>query len=282
MIKNMSSVTQKMNVEGKTILITGATGFFGRYITEGFLEAGAKKVVLMGRSEKLKEQARDLQKKYGKNRVHAFRVDFYDRKKLIGALKNAVKQFKIDALVNNAFDFSSKTGFNTPSGRFESSTFEQWQAAFESGIYWAVAATQIVGQQMRKRKTGSIINICSMYGHVSPNPDLYTGTAKFNPPTYSVFKAGIQALTRYTAAFWAEEGVRCNSISPGAFSNLETVTANSVQADDPFLNRIREKTLLGRTGHPRDLIGAMLFLASDASSYMTGQTIMIDGGWTVI
>jgi len=277
----MSKVVDKLNVSGKTVLITGSTGFFGRYMTKGFLEAGAK-VVLLSRPEKLRGQLRGLQKKYSKSRVQGFGADFYNRKKFTSVLENVTKRFRIDVLINNAFDFNTKTGFNTPSGRLESSTFEQWQAAFESGIYWVVLPTQIIGKQMRKRKTGSIINVCSMYGIVSPSPNLYVETDKCNPPTYGVFKAGIQALTRYTASFWAGDGVRTNSISPGAFPNLETVTANSFMANDSLLNHLRERILLGRTGHPTDLIGALLFLASDASSYMTGQTIVIDGGWTIL
>lgn len=279
---DMSRTARKqLNVEGKVVLITGATGFFGRYFAETFLEAGAR-VILLGRSEKLQKQVSDLQRRYGKTRVSGFRIDFYDRAKFANLLKRHTKSYKIDVLVNNAFDFSPKTGFNTPKGRLENAAFGQWQAAFESGIYWAVLATQIIGSHMLKRKQGSIINIASMYGLVAPNPALYKGTNKFNPPTYSVMKAGLLALTRYTAAFWAEYGIRCNAISPGAFSNLETTTANSVSRDDQFLVRLREKILLGRTGHPRDLRGALLFLASDASSYMTGQNIVIDGGWTVI
>ncbi|MDP3741143.1 MAG: SDR family oxidoreductase [bacterium] len=278
-VKN--NVAKKISVQGKTVLLTGATGFFGRYITEGFLAAGAK-VILLGRSERLRPQVLDLQKRFGKNQVYGYRVDFYNRAKLTNLLKRVIKSFKIDVLINNAFDFSPKTGFNTINGRLENTSFDQWQAAFESGIYWSVLATQIIGAQMRKRRLGSIINISSMYGLIAPNPELYRGTTKFNPPTYGVMKAGVLALTRYTATFWAEHGIRCNSISPGAFSNLETATTNSVQANDPFLERLKEKTLLGRTGHPRDLLGALLFLASDASSYMTGQNIVIDGGWTVI
>ena len=277
----IKSASKQLNMSGKTVLVTGATGFFGRYFAQGLLESGAR-VVLLGRSPKLSAQVRELQKKHGKRRVAGFRVDFYQRAKFAGLLKRITRRFQIDVLVNNAFDFSPKTGFNTPKGRLENSPYEQWRSAFESGIYWAVLATQIVGDQMRKRKKGSIINIGSMYGLVAPNPDLYKGTTKFNPPAYGVIKAGILALTRYTATFWAEHGIRCNSISPGAFSNLETLTANSVAADDPFLKRLREKILLGRTGHPKDLLGALLFLASEGSSYMTGQNIVIDGGWTVI
>ena len=120
-----------------------------------------------------------------------------------------------------------------------------------------------------------------MYSIVSPDPRLYEGTDFFNPPTYSVNKAGLIALTRYTASFFGEYGIRCNAISPGPFSNTEEETDNSVDRDDPFIERLKDKTVLNRIGHPNDLIGLLIYLASDASSYMTGQNLIIDGGWTI-
>lgn len=276
-----NELQKKFDLSGKTVLLTGASGFFGRYISEAFLAAGGA-VVMLGRSEKLKEIEGNFVKKYGKAKVSAYQVDFYDLPKFKKVLHEVTRRHKIDILINNAFDFSTKTGFNAPDGRLEESTYEQWLAAFESGIYWAVLTTQIVGGQMMARKSGSIINISTMYAQVAPSPELYRGTTKFNPPSYGAVKAGLSALTRYTASFWAEYNIRANTISPGPFSNLETITANSVAAQDPFLSRLRYRTLLGRTGHPRDLLGTLIFLASDASSYMTGQNIAIDGGWTVI
>lgn len=268
------------NVSNKCILITGASGFFGRYISRTFLELGAR-VILLDRSNRLLEQTEAYCKEFGKDSVFGFQVDFYKRKELINILKKIAKKFDIDTLINNAYDLSEKTGFNTPQGHLENSTYNQWKAAFESGIYWAVLTTQIIGEQFQKKKKGSIINISSMYGIVSPNPRLYEGTKFFNPPTYSVNKAGIIALTQYTASFWGHYGIRCNAVLPGPFSNVETVSPNSVTPDDTFLERLKRNTLLNRIGHPNDLRGILIYLASDASSYMTGQTIVIDGGWTI-
>jgi len=120
-----------------------------------------------------------------------------------------------------------------------------------------------------------------MYGIVAPNPRLYQGQQFFNPATYGVRKAALIALTRYTASFWGKYGIRCNAIAPGPFSNTETQTANSVDKKDPFLERLKERTLLHKLGHPNDLKGLLIYLASDASNYVTGQTISIDGGWTI-
>lgn len=275
-----NKLEQIFNVADKTILITGASGFLGRYIAETFLHVGAK-VVLLSRSAKLLTQAEGYRKKFGKDAAVEFCLDFYKRKELENILKKITKRFTIDVLINNAYDLSEKTGFNTHAGYLENATYDQWKSAFESGIYWAVFATQIIGEQFREAKNGSIINISSMYGAISPHPKMYKGTAFFNPPTYSVNKAGIIALTRYTAAFWGQYGIRCNALLPGPFPNRESKSSNSVNGDDFFLERLKNNTVLNRVGHPDDLRGILIYLASDASSFMTGQALMIDGGWTV-
>lgn len=268
------------DISDKCILLTGAGGFFGRYISKAFLDVGAR-VILLSRSAALSKQVKEYRGKFGKDTVFGFQVDFYKRRLLEQTLKKVKERFNIDVVINNAYDLSRKTGFNVPTGRLERSTFGQWKSAFESGIYWAVLTTQIIGEQFRKKKKGSIINISSMYGVVSPNPRLYEGTDFFNPPTYSVNKAGILALTRYTASFWGRYGVRCNAVLPGPFSNVESESPNSVRSGAPFLERLKERTVLHRIGHPNDLRGLLIYLACDASSFMTGQAIRIDGGWTI-
>lgn len=276
-----TNLTDKLSVAGKTVVVTGATGFFGAYIARGFLELGAK-VILLSRSEQLGQQVSEYQKEFGPDATHAYQVDFYDLQALEKTLRKVVVEHQIDVLINNAYDLSAKTGFNTLDGRLENSPYRQWQFAFEAGIYWPVIATQIIGSQFQDRGKGSIINVSSMYGIVAPNPRLYEGKEFFNPPSYGVIKSGILALTRYTASFWAKDGVRCNAIVPGSFPNIETQTANKVEKNDPFIQRLENNTVLGRVGHPKDLIGPLVFLASDASSYMTGQPIVVDGGWTIL
>jgi len=271
---------EMFDIAGKRILITGATGYLGRHMARGFLEVGAE-VVLLGRSDKLRAQVREYGDEFGEQAVHGFQVDFYDREKLTDVLVKVAKEHDVDVLVNNACDLSERTGFNTPEGRLEKSTHDQWQAAFESGIYWAVRTTQIIGKQFVARGRGSIINISSMYGAVAPDPGLYEGTSFLNPPGYGVAKAGLIALSRYVASFWGRHGVRCNAVLPGPFPNVESRGPNSVDADDAFLQKVKSKTLLNRVGRPGELMGILIYLACEASSYMTGQTLVVDGGWTV-
>lgn len=272
---------QIFNIRNKSVLITGATGFFGRHIARKFLEVGAR-VILLGRSGRLSGQIKEYRRKFGKDRAFGFQIDFYKRKDLVNILKKIARRFDIDVLINNAYDLSRKTGFNTSKGLLENSTYDQWKRAFESGIYWAATTTQIIGGQFKKKKKGSIINISSMYGLISPSPKLYKKTRFFNPPTYAVNKAGIIALTRYTASFWGRHGVRCNAVLPGPFPNMETKSNNRVDSDDFFLERLKDNTVINRVGRPDDLIGILIYLASDASGFMTGQAVIIDGGWTVI
>jgi gluconate 5-dehydrogenase len=121
-----------------------------------------------------------------------------------------------------------------------------------------------------------------MYALVAPSPQLYEGTNFLNPPAYSASKAAMLAFTRYIASFWGTHGIRANAILPGPFSNIEDRGPNSVRDDDFFIDRLKARTCLGRIGKPAELAGCLLFLASDASSYMTGQALAVDGGWTIV
>jgi len=270
------------SLAGKTVLITGASGFLGRTMVRSLLDNDAT-VLAFGASERLVQQVAGLQDEYGPGRIQPYRVDLYD----IPAVEEVLARVQhehpvIDVLVNNAHELGPRTGFNVPEGRLEDATFDNWMRNLTAGTYWAALTTQRIGVGMRSRGKGSIVNICTMYAVVAPSPHLYAGTHFINPPGYSASKAALLAFTRYTAAFWGPFGVRSNAILPGPFSNLEESGDNSVSSDDPFLDRLKARTVLGRVGSPRELVGALLYLASDASTFTTGQALIVDGGWTIV
>jgi gluconate 5-dehydrogenase len=271
------------NLEGKTAVVTGASGFLGRTFALALLANGAR-VVALGRSGRIWEEADRWALQFGADKISAHRIDMYNSAALdllCGTIAGSEKS--IDVLVNNAHELGRATGFNVPEGSLENATFDQWQRNLQGGVYWAVQTTQRLGAKMKIQGRGSIINIATMYASVAPRPGLYEGTTSVNPPGYSASKAALVAFTRYTASFWGREGVRANCISPGPFSNTEDMEGeNSVAEDSPFVTRLKSNTVLDRIGRPVELCGALLYLASDASSYVTGQNLCVDGGWTAV
>jgi gluconate 5-dehydrogenase len=270
-------------LEGKTAVLTGASGFLGRTFAQALLANGAR-VVALGRSDRLQSEAAKWANEFGADKIAVEQIDMYDVAALNALCdKIAGEEKSIDILINNAHELGAATGFNVPEGSLENATFDQWQRNLQGGVYWAVQTTQRLGVRMKQQQRGSIINIATMYATVAPRPQLYEGTTSLNPPGYSASKAALLAFTRYTASFWGREGVRANCISPGPFSNTEdAVGENSVAEDSPFVQRLKSYTLLNRIGRPIELCGALLFLASDASSYVTGQNFHVDGGWTAV
>ena len=271
------------SVAGKTAVLTGASGFLGRTFVRTLLSNGAR-VVALGRSERLQSEAEGWAKEFGDDTIAVHRVDMYDIAALSHVLDEiAAKEKSIDVLVNNAHEMGPGTGFNVLEGALDTATMESWMRNLTGGVYWAALTTQKLGARMKQQGSGSIINISTMYALVAPRPQLYAGTEFVNPPGYSASKAALLSFTRYVASFWGMHGIRANAILPGPFSNTEDAGgANAVDQDSPFLQRLKGFTCLGRIGRPNELAGALLFLASDASSFMTGQGITIDGGWTAV
>lgn len=269
------------SLEEKTVLLTGASGFLGRTFGQALLTNGAR-LVALGRSEKLQQQVDRWTEQFGAERVQGYCIDMYDLPALEKTLDEIVARYGfIEVLVNNAHELGPNTGFNSPQGTLEASPLDHWLRHFKSGVYWPALMVQKLGPAMKENHRGSIINISTMYAVVAPNPHLYEDTAFVNPPGYSASKAALLAFTRYVASFWGQYGIRANAILPGPFSNTEDAGPNSVQQGDFFLDRLAYRTCLGRIGRPGELVGALLFLASDASSFVTGHTLAVDGGWTI-
>jgi NAD(P)-dependent dehydrogenase (short-subunit alcohol dehydrogenase family) len=275
--------SELFSIVGKTVVLTGASGFLGRTFVRTLLTNGAR-VIALGRSERLTKEAEGWANEFGADYISARRIDMYDTQALNVLLDQiAAKETSIDVLINNAHELGSGTGFNVPEGSLDHATMETWMRNLTGGVYWAVQTTQKLGTKMKQQGSGSIINISTMYALVAPRPQLYEGTDFINPPGYSASKAALLSFTRYVASFWGRYGVRANAILPGPFSNTEDIGgANAVQPDSPFLQRLKGYIPLGRVGRPNELSGALLFLASDASSFVTGQAVVVDGGWTAV
>jgi len=280
--KGVYAAGSLFSLEGKTVLVTGASGFLGRTMVRALLDNDAT-VLAFGGSQRIKEQVAVLQVEYGADRIRSYCVDLYDVPAVEAALARVTREHpKIDVLVNNAHELGPRTGFNVPEGNLEDATLDGWMRNLTAGVYWAALTTQRIGAGMKNRGKGSIVNIATMYSVVAPSPQLYTGTNFMNPPGYSAAKAALLAFTRYTASFWGPFGVRANAILPGPISNTEQDSDNSVAPNDPFLERLKARTVLGRVGNPSELVGALLYLASDASTFTTGQALIVDGGWTAV
>jgi len=273
--------TSLFSLEGKTALLTGASGFLGRTFAETLLTNGAR-VIVLGRSLRLESETKKWANQFGTDRVRMLRIDMYDLEALGDSLDRiATEEARLDILINNAHELGPGTGFNVPEGTLENGTHDQWMRNLTGGVYWAALSVQKIGERMKAANAGSIINISTMYAAVAPSPQLYKGTNFVNPPGYSASKAALLSFTRYVASYWGQHGIRANAILPGPFSNTEDVTPNAVPENDGFIERLRARTCLGRIGRPNELAGALLFLASDASSYITGHGLVVDGGWTI-
>ena len=279
--RTLMKASDLFSLQGKTVLLTGASGFLGSEMARSLVENDAK-VILFGRSEKLEALKTELANEFGEAQVDGYTVDMYDTDVLKNTLGEAVaKTGTVDVLVNNAHEMGPGCGFNQPGASLETAPLEHFNNNLSGGMTGPVLAMQAVFPGMKEKGNGSIINTCTMYSIVAPDPALYRGTDKMNPAGYGSAKAALMQLTRYAASFWGEHGIRVNAIHPGPFANTEGTGANAVDPNAPFLKVLNDKTCLGRTGVPRELIGALLLLSSDAGSYITGQGISVDGGWTV-
>ena len=263
----MKTINELFNLKNKTAVVTGGLGHLGFAMTETLLELGADVMITVTEKESTDTETlaklATLKRDYPKQSTSIQVIDFFDDaplKKFFGSLK------KVDILINNAY-------FTVPKP-MESMNFEEFNKSVEGTLASVYKCSTLAFPLMKKQKKGVIINLGSMYGMVSPDWKAYKGNLFNSPASYGPSKAGVIQLTKYLAGYWAQYGIRVNSISPGPFPNINRVK------DKKFLAMLASKTMLGRIGTPEDLKGVIALLSSDASSYMTGQNITIDGGWT--
>jgi NAD(P)-dependent dehydrogenase (short-subunit alcohol dehydrogenase family) len=262
-------------LKGEVAVVTGALGKLGPIWIETLLETGASVFALDLPKARISEDFKKLQTRYGKRRLLLAFADVRERQALEAACLQCLDSFGVPSiLVNNA-------GIDQPPGqlnngyRLEDIPFSENREVFEVNTLGLFLVTQVFGSQMLKAGRGSIINIGSLYASVSPDSRFYdhiTSDPPFlKPPAYGASKAAVVNLTKYLATLWAPYGVRVNALSPGGVLGDQ---------DPEFKQKFCERVPLGRMADASDLRGPLLFLASRASSYVTGVELIVDGGFT--
>jgi NAD(P)-dependent dehydrogenase (short-subunit alcohol dehydrogenase family) len=273
---------ERFNLETKTGLITGASGLLGQEHAAALLEAGACVVLTDISIDGLDRAKEKLAKNYQPDLIITKVMDVTNRDNICRLSEYLIDQgIRVDILINNAAidpKVDGEEGLKETS-RLENFTIEQWNLQVGVGLTGAFLCSQIFGSKMAyDRKGGVILNIASDLSVFSPDQRLYRKDGRADemqpvkPITYSVIKTGLIGLTRYLATYWASEGVRCNALSPGGIFNDQ---------DDIFVQRLTDLIPLDRMAKPDEYQSAIQFLCSDASSYMNGQNIIMDGGRSV-
>jgi len=260
------------NLEGRAAIVTGGAGWLGQSICEALAEMGARVAVVDMDAERLEAYVCSL-KDRGFEAVGKC-TDAMDEGCIQKLVDETASEFqRLDILVNCAH-----RGCHCI---LDEVSFETMQKGFETASAYTVTAKH-AAVQMRRQGGGSIINVGSMYGSVTGYPAVYEGLFEPNPLNYQACKAAIAQVTRHLAVYYAKDGIRVNTLSPGPVPNPNAgAYAQDVSKFDEFVRRLESSTPMGRVGRPEEFKGPIAFLASDASSFVTGQNLLVDGGWTV-
>lgn len=259
------SVIDLFRLDGRVALVTGGAGIYGVHITRALAEAGARVIVASRNLERCEQLANRLREE--KLDVLARQLDLSSEGSILSLRGWIVSHCgKLDVLFNNAV---ARAG-----GDMGNTTRDDWDRTMEINSTGLFLSCKLFGERMIRQRSGVIVNIASIYGVVGPDFSIYEGTDLTNPANYAFAKGGMINFTRYLASYYGRFGIRVNAISPGGFY--------SGDQPDGFVERYSKKTLLGRMATDDDIKGAAVFLASDASAYITGHNLMVDGGWTAI
>ncbi|HVF25394.1 MAG TPA: SDR family oxidoreductase [Anaerolineales bacterium] len=271
-------IQEKFDLAGRVAVVTGGVGLLGAEFCRTLAEAGAA-VAVVDLNASASQQIADTLTKNG-YRALSIKADITILDSVKAMVEKTVSTFgRLDILVNSAaldpkFDPNAIQKGIAP-GAFEDYPLEQWNAAMNVNLTGTFLVTQAcVKQMLAQGKKGSIINICSTYGLNGPDQGIYIKDGErvaYKPVYYTVTKAGVMGFTKYLAAYYAGTDIRVNALTPGGVFN---------DHEDYFVKNYSAKTILGRMANKDEMNGALLFLASDASSYMTGNNLVVDGGWT--
>ncbi|MCC7262287.1 MAG: SDR family oxidoreductase [Candidatus Latescibacteria bacterium] len=256
-------ILDKFSLKGRIALVSGGAGpLFGSSISEALAEAGAT-LISASRSLERNETFAEGLRRQGYD-AHALQLDITSTDSIAELQARVLEGFgRLDVLVNSAVVARG--------GGFEEQTPDYWDFSAQGNMVGLFAMCKAFVPGMVAQGRGSIINISSIYGVVANDPSLYEGTDMKQPPDYTFVKAGMINFTRYLANYYGKRGVRANCLCPGGYYN---------EQPGPFLDNYTRRCPIGRMLDNEDIKGAAVFLASDASAYITGATLMVDGGWT--
>lgn len=267
------------SLKNKVVLITGAAGLLGEKHSEVVAKFGGNLVLIDLNIDKLKKIKNNLKKKYNVS-ISVYRVDITNEKEIYNNSKAIFRKYgKLDGLVNNAannpkVEIDSKNNFS----RLEVFSVEQWNKDLAVGLTGSFLCIKYYGDLISRNKTGgSIVNISSDLGLIAPDQRLYSNEEEdvskrdVKPVTYSVIKSGIIGLTKYTSTYWNNNNVRCNAMCPGGVINNQS---------KDFLEKVSHRIPMGRLAYADEYQGTLIWLLSDASSYLNGAIIPVDGGRT--
>ena len=254
------TVKELFDLRGKVALVTGASGWLGQAFARALDEAGAT-VVAASRDGAIAERTANELGERHKSAV----IDQLDKGSIRDGFAAAVAAAgKVDILVNNGNAANAKDLTNA--------TAEDFDTVLKNSTGYFLLAREFHDHVVEQKSSGNVVMIGSMYGQVASYPDAYEGVCPASPVSYHALKGGIIHMTRHLAVYWAKDNVRVNCLSPGPFPGPK--------APPVMVDRLIKKSPMGRMGRPHELKGALLLLASEAGSYMTGQNVTIDGGWT--
>jgi NAD(P)-dependent dehydrogenase (short-subunit alcohol dehydrogenase family) len=258
------TIQKLFDLTGRVALITGGSGYLGQSLSRALAEAGAT-VVVGSRDRSRAQRVVDDLPSPGGTAHHAVVLDHMDEASLNEGFDAAVSAAgQVDILINNgqqghALDLTNVTA-------------EAFNKDLQNATGYFLLARRLHDHVVSRAASGTIVMIGSMYGVVGSYPEAYDGICVASPVQYHTLKGGIVHMTRHLAAYWARDGVRVNCLSPGPFP--------SAKAPQAMVERLKQKSPLGRMGVPHELKGPLLMLVSDAGSYITGQNLLVDGGWT--
>lgn len=277
-MKYNMNVLNSFRLDGEVVIITGGVGLLGKEYSRAVAEAGGIPIVADINADEAMEVAKKVGAETGAKTLGWY-VDVTDKDSVKALVRKILKQFgRIDGLVNNAALDPKLEGLHAKkhTHSFEDYPLELWNQSLAVDLTGMFLCAQAVAPAMISAGKGSIVNVSSTYGLVGPDQRLYQkndskAPTSFKPVTYSVTKSAVLGLTRYLATYWAGKGLRVNTLTPGGVYNNH---------DDEFVQHYSFRTPLGRMAKKHEYNAALVFLLSDASSYMTGSNLVIDGGWT--